>query len=459
MSSVALSKQLASWSHGLDISSFPADVLLLNKQRIADTIGLMFAGSDTPFGRKVAATAPRQTVGSTLVGFDGRSAPENAALVNGATAHVLEYDDTHLETAIHVASPIVAASLAVAEEVKAPGRDLLIAMALASEISCRLGLVIPGAFHKAGFHPTAIFGVFSSVYALARLKGLDVGQTVSAIGIAASQSAGVMAAWVDGTDSKSLHAGLSAQSAIVAAKLAEQGVSGPLLAFEGPYGLYKTHIQGRERDFDFDRPLRDLGSHWDSLNIAFKPYPAGHFVHAFVDAMLSIVKEHNLHHEDIARIECPIAEHMVQMVCEPEDQKLNPASSWHCRVSLHWSVAEAAVLRRLDRYAYDLNRPEAEAIRALAAKVSYSIDPEGYDRTRWRGHVIVHTKDGKTYEHLETANRGSAQNPLTPEDIFSKFRSNTEHLLSASQIERLYDRIMNLESLEDASQLLPSGRT
>lgn len=454
MPDTALSTVLASWIHDLDFSSIPPEVLLLNKQRIADTIGLMFAGSDTPFGRNVAATTG--SIGrSSLIGFSAKASPEDAALVNGATAHVLEYDDTHVETAIHVASPIVAAALAVAEDLEASGQELLVAMVAASEISCRLGLVIPGAFHKAGFHPTAIFGAFASVYAVARLQRMDIRKTVDAVGIVASQSAGLMAAWVDGSDSKSLHAGLSARNGILAAKLANHDVTGPLLAYEGPYGIFRTHIQGSDNDFDFQRPLQDLGKRWESLNIAFKPYPAGHFIHAFVDAILTIIETHDLTHENIAHIECRIAEHMIQMVCEPEEQKLNPASSWHGRVSLQWSVAEATVLRRLDRYAYDLNRPEYPQIKALAEKISYSVDPDASNRKKWRGYVIAYTKDGKVYEHLENSNRGSPQAPLSAEDIYAKFKKNTEHTLSVDRLNLLYDILMEIDSLGDVSYLLP----
>ena len=453
-SSRSINRRLAQWISTVTPDVIPPDVLAETKRRVADVIGLMFAGSTTPFGQSMYAGLAQDRPGPcTVVGRSARTTPENAALINGACAHVLEFDDTHLETAIHVSTPVVAAALATAETLKASGKDLLTAVAAANELSCRLGLISPGAFHSAGYHPTAIFGAFSSAYATARLMGLQQEIIKNATGIVASQSAGLMASWVDGTEAKSTHGGWSAHCGVMAVKMAAARVSGPDLAIEGPYGIFRTHVKDPAFPLNFDRATEELGQAWESRNISYKPYPAGHFVHAFVDALLHVVRENGLQHTDIESIVCPTAPHMVQMICEPVEQKLSPASSWHCRVSLQWSLAEAAVLGRLDRYAYDLTRAEVPLIRDLARRVRHTVDARLTDRSVWQGHVIVTTKDGRTFDFTEERNRGSRENPLSESDIRDKFLSNVEGSLTGRAAEELYARILEIDRCASVAEL------
>jgi 2-methylcitrate dehydratase PrpD len=453
-SSRSINREFADWISTLTLTAIPSDVLADTKRRIADVVGLMFAGSTTLFGRNMYAGLAKDRPGScTVIGQSGLTTPENAALINGACAHVLEFDDTHLETAIHVSTPVVAAAIATAETTKASGNDIVTAVAAASELSCRLGLISPGAFHAAGYHPTAIFGAFSSAYAAARLSGLRPDIIKNSTGIVASQSAGLMASWVDGTDAKSTHGGWSAHCGMMAVKMAAAGVSGPDLAIEGPYGIFRTHVKDAAFAPNFDRATEQLGEVWESRNISYKPYPAGHFVHAFVDALLHVMRNSGLHYTDIDSIVCPTAPHMVQMICEPVEQKLSPASSWHCRVSLQWSVAEAAVLGRLDRHAYDLTRTEVPAIRELAHRVRYTVNTRLTDRSVWQGQVIITTNDGHVFDYTEAQNRGSRENPLSENDIRHKFLNNVEGILTRRAAEELYDRILQIDRYPSIDQL------
>lgn len=452
----SLNARLAQWTHALTFSEIPADVAHATKLRIADTIGLMFAGRATPFGFAVqravlesAASGPSRVAGAAT-----STQPEVAALVNGACAHVLEFDDTHIETAIHVSSSVVSAALAMAEAQGASGSDLLAAVAAANEVTCRLGVVAPGDFHKNAFHPTGVFGAFGSAHAAARLFGLGTKGIADAVGIVGSQAAGLMAAWTDGTEAKSMHPGWSAHCGIMSARLARAGVSGPDLVFEGPLGLFRSHVQNPAKPLDFDRAQAKLGNVWESRTIAFKPYPSGHLIHAFIDAALAIVAKNPLRPEDIAEIICPIADHMVPLVCEPVEKKLNPATTWHCRVSLHWSLGEALVLGRLDRHAYDLDHPRADDIRRLARKVRHEVDPRLQDRRTWSGHVIIKTADGRTFEHIEPQNRGSPANPLSDDDLKRKFVDNVSDAYSRDAASRLFDTIMNIEKLPSVVGLL-----
>ena len=171
-----------------------------------------------------------------------------AAFANGSFSQALEYDDTHLESIVHMSSPSVAAALALAElSIAGPvsGRDLITAIAIGNEISCRVGSVSPGQFHRLGFHPSGLFAPFGVSYLAGRLLELDAQRLAYAAGIVGSFAAGLLECWVDGTQPKFLHPGWAAQSGISAAFLARAGTNGPGAVFEGRFGLYASHLQDR----------------------------------------------------------------------------------------------------------------------------------------------------------------------------------------------------------------------
>ena len=193
-----------------------------------------------------------------------------AALVNGTSALVLEFDNSHLESALHSSSPVIAAALPVAHVHRCHGSKFIAAVAIGNEMTCRLGLVAPGKFHQNGFHPTGIFGTFGAIYAAARCLRLDPSKTADAIGIGGSLSSALMASWEDGTAAKSLHAGFSALAAVNASFCAKNGISGPRGVFDGRFGFFKAHVQDEGYPFAFDRVIDGLGDDWEALKIAPK---------------------------------------------------------------------------------------------------------------------------------------------------------------------------------------------
>ena len=443
----SLSSHLADWSSSLTLDDIPDDVVHSTKLRILDTVGLMYAGATLPVGRSVfeAMVEEGSAGSSSVVGFKTKASPEVAAMVNGACATILEFDDTHIETAIHVSSPVVAAALAAGEACGVNGSELIVAVAAATELSCRLGLVAPGEFHRNAFHPTGVIGAFGAAYAAGRLFGLNAQQMANAIGVAGSQASGLTASWVDGTDTKSMHGGWSAHCGIVSSKLASKGITGPDLVFEGPLGLFRSHVQQPVVALDYERARKGLGEDWESRSVAFKSYPTGGFNQGYVDAAFAILREQPLRPEDIAEIICPIPEYIVGLVAEPVEQKLAPASSWQCRVSLPWTLAETIVLGRLDRHAFNLQHPRVDEIRALAQKIRHKIDPTLVDRRAWPGHVIIRMKDGTTHEKFVPHCLGSRENPHSDRDIVDKFMFNVSDQLGAESARRLSTAILGLD--------------
>ena len=451
-----LASQVAEWVSRVAFEDLPHDVVEATKRRILDVIGLAYAGAETPFGRATTAAAIAMSPPgpARIIGARDRVGVTTAAFANAALPQALEFDDTHNESIVHMSSPAVAAGLALAETQTISGHDLILAIAIANEISCRVGSVSSGQFHRRGFHPTGLFAPFGIAYGAGRLLGLDAQQLAYAAGTCGSFAAGVLECWVDGTDTKFLHSGWAAQSGIAAAMLARAGVTGPPRIFEGRFGLFASHLQDLSVARDFDRIGERLGTYWESRNASFKPFPTAHVLHPYVSAILRVRHQHGITHRDVASIDCPVAEFNVSIVCEPVDEKCAPASRAHCRVCLQYTLAEALSTGQLGKQAYDDSSRLNPEVLALARKVRYHVDASFPGPGRFKGAVRVTLIDGRVIEEVEEYNRGSAENPMTDEELRAKFDDNASGFLPAAERDALASTIARTEQLPDVRELL-----
>jgi len=451
-----LATQLAAWVSNLTFDDLPGDVVAATKLRVLDVIGLAIAGSETAFGQSTfqAAVALSPTGPAQILGREAKVMPAAAAFANAAFAQALEFDDTHNESIVHMSSPAVAAALALAQSRTVSGRDAIVAIALANEIAARVGSVTPGQFHRRGFHPTGLFAPFGITYLAGKLLGSSADTMARAAGICGSLAAGLLECWVDGTQSKFLHSGFAAQSGITAATLAEAGVTGPPTIFEGRFGLFASHLQHPDVKRDFDRIAGGLGQKWESRNASFKPYPAAHVLHPYVDAVLRVRDAHGISPKDVVQIECPVAEFNVSIVCEPIAEKLAPASDSHARISLQYTVAEALHQGRLGKAAYSPQNLRHPEILELAHRVRYYVDPAFPGPGRFKGAVRITLSDGRVIEETQEHNLGSPDNPMSAAQLRAKFDDNAGRLLAAAERESLAAEIDRLERLDDASNIV-----
>lgn len=454
MSSYA--EQLARWSLSTAFEDLPEDVVENTKYRILDVIGLALAGTGTAFGESVrqatVALSPRGP--SRLIGTGEGVGVAAAAFSNGALPQALEYDDTHTESIVHMSSPSVAAALALAESRTISGRELMTAVAIGNEISCRVGSVAPGQFHRRGFHPTGLFATFGVTCLAGRLLGLGHEQLVNAAGIAGSYASGILECWVDGTQSKFLHSGWAAQSGIVAAYLGQTGTTGPRTVFEGRFGLFASHLQDPSVPRNLARITDGLGSTWDSRRSSFKPYPAAHVIHPYVEALLKLRARHGIAPHRVREIVCPVAGYIVGIVCEPTAEKRRPLSDSHGRVSLQYTLAEALVFGRLGKDAYQPEALRDPEILRLADRVTYRVDPSFPGPEQFKGAVTVTLDDGTSYAAVEEHTPGSLENPMSREQILAKFEENAATLLPSAQIRRLAAAVLELDGAADARVLV-----
>ncbi len=450
-----LASELAEWVAKICYEDLPSDVIESTKLRILDVIGLALAGAETQFGRSTIAAAKTLSPAgpSRIFGTGDAVAAPTAAFTNAALSQALEYDDTHNESIVHMSSPAVAASLALAGLRTVTGRDLILSIAVANEISCRVGSVSSGQFHRRGFHPTGLFAPFGIAAGIGKILGLDAQRLAWAEGTAGSCAAGLLECWVDGTQTKFLHSGFAAQSGLTAALLAEAGVSGPPKVFEGRFGLFASHLQDPAVPKNFGRIADGLGTHWESRNSSFKPFPTAHVLHPYGSAILRL-RTQGVRAADVARVECPVAEFNVSIVCEPVAEKTAPATQAHCRVCLQYTMAEALYAGSLGKNAYSEAMRLNPEVLALARKVEYAVDPTYPGPGRFKGAVRVTLKDGRVLEEIEEYNRGSAENPMSEVELRAKFDDNAGGFLSADQRDRLAQETARAENLADVRALV-----
>lgn len=432
-------EQLAEWSSGLELADVPPEVVAAAKLHLLDAVGTGLAG--LAFGQMAAARAVALEMGgaeeATAFGLPRRIGAGAAALANGATMHALDFDDTHEITLIHSSVVVGAAVLAVGEATGASGAEMLAAAIGGYEISSRVGLTAPGALHLKGFHPTSVCGVFAAAAVAARLRRLSPEQTANALGIAGSQASGLMEYLADGSQTKPLHAGWAAHAGITAAALAAHGATGPASVLEGRFGLLVSHVG----EFDEGALTAELGSRWETTLIAFKAYPSCHLGHAVLDA----VRESGLGPGGVEEIVAEVAGDVaVELVLEPADRKLRPATPYEAKFSLPYCIGALLVRGELGLDSFTEEAIGDEWVLDLAARVSYEVVDFGAGGGDISGGVRARA-GGREYAARVLRPRGTPANPLSLEEVQRKFLANASLVLPVVEAERLMSVLVDLE--------------
>ena len=452
--------RLAEWTSDLSFEDIPPEVVTAAKLHLLDAVGTGLAAlgvgevsavleTGLEFGGRPEATA---------LGLVDRVPAAVAALVNGTLMHALDFDDTHDRALVHSSAVVAPTVLACGEATQAKGRDLLAAAVAAFEISARIGLAAPGRFHVRGFHATSICGVFAAAAAAAKLRALSAEEATSALGIAGSQAAGLMEFLADGSQTKPLHAGWAAHSGIIAASLASHGASGPATVLEGRFGLLRSHLE--EGGFDESELVADLGDRWETLRIAFKPYPVCHLSHTCLDSLAGLVAEEGLEAADVREVLCRVGgEVAVEVVLEPRKRKLRPANPYEAKFSLPYCVAALLLRGNLGVANFSEDAIGDEEVLDLARRVRYE-RVQFAGGNEFSGGVVVETNGGRRLERSMLFAQGGSENPMAAEEVAHKFRLNAALALPDESVERLLELVRGLENCEasDLSPLLAQAR-
>ena len=360
----------------------------------------------------------------TAIGHARRLSASGAAFVNGTAAHGEDFDDTFEGGPVHAGAVIVPAVLAACERHNPDGRRALIGIAVGTEVLCRLSLVVPKAVHKAGFHPTAIFGAMGAAAGVGTVLGLTARQIVDALGIAGSMAGGIIEYLAEGAWTKRLHAGWAAQSGLRAALLARQGFVGPRTVFEGVHGLF--HGFAHTTNGDYGALSDDFGARWVTDTLAFKPYPCGTMAQPYIDCARRLAAR-GVRPEDISEIVCEVAEGTVHRLWEPLADKQRPRNGYAAKFAVPYLLATGFVHGGVGLGAFTETAIRDAQVLALAAKVKFVIDPDNPYPNNYTGHIRATMMDGSVIEERQPYLRGGAQEPLTRQDVTDKFALNAQH--------------------------------
>jgi 2-methylcitrate dehydratase PrpD len=438
--------RLARYAYRFELSDAPADVVAAAKLCILDALGIALASTRFDFA-DVSVAAIRDLAGEgehVAIGMRGRFPLRDAALLNGILIHGLDYDDTHPESVIHASASAVPVVLAEGRRQRASGARALAAYLLAVEADARLGLRAGGWWQKAGFHPTAVVGVFGAALAAGYLRSQPVEALAQGQGIALSMASGSMEFLEDGSWTKRLHPGWAASSGISAASLASHGFVAPRRAFEGRFGLYNAYLGGRSPPVEGDL-FAGLGERWEMRNVAIKPYPVCHFNHACGDAVLALRAEHGFEAEDVESIVARIHRNQMPVVCDPIEAKRRPQSDYDAKFSLPFFVATCVVRGRFGLGELDRGTLTDPRILALCDRiVCEHSDASAFPRY-FSGEVEVLLRDGRRLVRQERVNRGADVRPLAREDVEAKFFDNATRAVPRAQAEAVREAVLTLD--------------
>jgi 2-methylcitrate dehydratase PrpD len=360
----------------------------------------------------------------TAIGHKRTLTATGAAFVNGTAAHGEDFDDTFEGGPVHAGAVVVPAVLAACERRNPDGPMALIGIAVGCEVLCRLSVVVPKAVHKAGFHPTAIFGAMGAAAGVGAALGLKAKQIVDALGIAGSMSSGIIEYLAEGAWTKRMHAGWAAQSGIRAALLARGGFVGPRTVFEGVHGLFNGFAHTTKGDYD--ALTADFGTRWVTDTLAFKPYPCGTMAQPYIDCAKKLAAR-GVKAEDIKEIVCEVAEGTVHRLWEPLADKQRPRNGYSAKFATPYLLATGFVKGGVGLGAFTEQAIRDTDVLALAAKVKFVIDPNNPYPNNYTGHVSATMNDGSVIEERQLHMRGGAQEPLTRQDVIDKFALNAQH--------------------------------
>src|SRR5690242_8473206 len=391
---VSVAQQLAGRIAGLRAERLPPAVRAKCVDLLIDVAGLCVTARNEDYVK--AALAGLDDDGPcTAIGHARTLSSAGAAFVNGTAAHGEDFDDTFEGGPVHAGAVVVPAVRAGGE--RAPSLPLprlrgregwgpaaLIGIAVGCEVMCRLSTVVPKAVHKAGFHPTAVFGVMGAAAGVSAALGLTQKQIVDALGIAGSMAGGIIEYLAEGAWTKRLHPGWAAQSGIRAALLARGGFVGPRTVFEGVHGLFQGFAHTTQGDYA--ALVGEFGTRWVTETLAFKPYPCGTMAHPYIDCAKRLAAR-GVKPGQVKELICEVAEGTVHRLWEPLADKQRPPNGYAAKFSTPFLLATGLVRGGVGLDAFTDEAVRDKDVLALSSKVRYVIDPKNPYPNNFTGHI------------------------------------------------------------------------
>ena len=451
----ATSARLCAAVAGWRYEDLTGDVVGTIKRFIMDTLGVIGGAARAPGIEALHARARHwEHDGSATALLGHRScSPPTAALLNGAAAHALDYDDLHDGARVHTNCVVLPAVLATAQDVGGvSGRDFILAMAVGTEIHARLGLACPGSLAR-GWHPTTVLGTLAAALAAGIVRKLDATALNHALGIGFHQTCGTAQSIRDGALSKRVGAGFASRNAVWAAALAADGVSGPHRALEGDAGLFTLYERGETQQACL---FAALGEDWRVTEYSIKPYPCCRCMHTVIGIGIDLHRQ-GVHADDVARAEVRMGEVNVQTVGGAYDAAR--ASVVHAQFSAAYGFARALIDGRAGLSAFQQPAIADARVAAMADRVRVVADDAIQANAIEPARVRLTLRDGRIIDTGCDTMKGSPQAPLSDTEFEVKFDECMTYGLAASEaaIARLASAIRELQDAPDAAHALVSA--
>lgn len=435
---------LAAYVEELSFADLEPATIERSKQAVLDIIGIaMRARYEAPSSMAIhSGVASLGSAGTcTAIGWGNSCAPQAAALLNAANAHILEFDDTHEAALIHPGAPVVAAALAAVENRNASGATLLTAIVAGYDVAVRLSLGAgAAALWRRGFSPTPVCGGFGATAAAARARGAPASELANAFGIHLGQTGGSTQYAENGAWTHALQVGFAAHNAIVADRFAALGVIGPTHPLEGAAGLLHSYTDGGDPTLVMDA--------WDHRHeierTGFKPYPSCRYTHGAIDVIGDLVRELDLRPEEIGAIRVGLSTKAVGWVGGDESHKRAPRTIGDAQFSAYFCAALAALKGTLiwDDYR-DLGD---EGILQMAKRVAVIPDPRADALEPQLVTFVELEARGETHARTSLFARGAPERALGWDDVGAKFESLTRPMRSKAWCARTISLVRGLDA-------------
>ena len=427
------SARLAAHVAGMRYEDLPAPAVHAFRRALLDHVTCAIAGSAMPVSRALLSYYQETDASraATVVGAEARLSAPNAALVNGANTHGLDFDDGTTQGSAHPSGAVFPAVLAAAEQHGSGPREVVAAVVAGYDVMVRIAAAMHPVTAKRGFHNTALAGVFGAAAGVSRLLKLDAGQANHALGLAGSFAGGIRQYLDDGAEVKRIHPGKAARDGLLCAEFARRGITGPGKVLEGRYGFADTHAGG---EFKWARLFDGLGSRWEIEGVYYKPYPCCRHYHSAIDGILALREQHAIRPQDVASVRLGLYSVGVHGHDHRHcDNLLDAQMSAPVGAALALADGEVAAHRFLPE---SLARPEVRRLVDLA-ETRVDDECERLYPARRSGAVEIGLADGRKFAARVLDPKGEGENPMTDADLERKLVANCEPLIGAKRCEAL----------------------
>ena len=420
------------------------------KRALLDHVTCAVAGSAMPVSRALLSYFRENDASrvATVIASGAKLSASNAALVNGANTHGLDFDDGHTQGSAHPSGVIFPAALAAAEQYGATPQQLVLAVVLGYDVMVRIAAAMHPTTAQRGFHNTPLAGVFGAAAAVASLLGLDAAQANHALGLAGSFAGGIRQYLEAGAEVKRIHPGKAARDGLLCAEFARRGISGPGRILEGRYGFAETHAGGQ---FKWNRLLDGLGERFEICHVYFKPYPCCRHYHAVMDGIRALREQHCIRPQDVASLRLGI----YAVGVHGHDHK-------HCTslldAQMSAPVGAALALADGDVGAHlflpeSLQRPQVQRLVKLA-DTCVDEECERIYPARRSGAVAMTLNDGRKFATRVLDPKGESENPMSDADLERKFSVNCEPVIGNARCRAVLDAVWQFDRADGIAQLL-----